>query len=55
MIGQDDIKSLVQEWFTDCTTITETALLYGELYHELQVRLKERMNELDGSNQNEQD
>ncbi len=58
-ISEEDIKSLIQEWFMDCTTTTECALLYGQLYHELNNQLHKRMGELeDGiirSNQNEQD
>ncbi len=46
-ICQEDIRSLIQEWFCDCTTTTETALLYGELYCELQRGLEERMSTLE--------
>ena len=50
-INQDNIRSLIQEWFCDCMTSIEVSLLYGELYHEILRGMEERMESLRGENE----
>lgn len=47
MKHQDEIRSTFQEWFVDCTTHREAAILYGKMYSELNRCFEEQMDNLD--------
>ena len=40
---KDDIESLIEEWYSDCTTPSEVATLYAELYHEILHGMEKQM------------
>ena len=38
MISIDDIKSLVQEWFSDCSNYIDVIKLYHEIVRECEIQ-----------------
>lgn len=43
---REDYECLIEEWFSNCTTIEEIVITYADVFHELQIQMRNRVNEL---------
>lgn len=43
---REDCSEIIQEWFADCTTVTEVAELYAEIKMETQKQMEYMMETL---------